>query len=89
MAASTPNITITFFAKVTMMFVNMKDMALGSLLTLVTSLPTGMSFSWAWDRPSIWVKTSSRMAESIFCPTFCRTMAWMYVHRRDTRSIPT
>ena len=50
-------------------------MELGSLVTLVTSLPTGIWFSWAWDSCSMWVKVSRRIWDRIFWPVFCRIMA--------------
>ena len=57
---------MVFFASVTRMLVNRKEMALGSLVTLVTSLPTGMLLSCSWLNFSMWVYTSVRMAERIF-----------------------
>ena len=38
-----------------------KEMKLGSLVTRVTSLPTGISLSWPWLRASAWVNTSRRI----------------------------
>ena len=54
----------------------MREMALVSLVTRVTSFPTGVAFICSWERLSMWVNRSSRMPEMIFCPTFCSTMAW-------------
>ena len=55
-----PKMTKAFLVRLTKRFVNIIEMALVSLVTRVTSLPTGMSFSWPWERLSMWVKRSSR-----------------------------
>ena len=52
--------------RVTRMLVNIKEMRLGSLVTRVTSLPTGMLFSCSWLSCSILVKVSRRILERIF-----------------------
>ncbi len=75
-AASTPATTKMFFAMDTRTLVNIWEMALVSLATRVTSLPTGILLSWSWDRLSMWVNRSCRRAERIFCPVFCRMMYW-------------
>ena len=76
MAASTPTTMNAFLAMATSTLVNIWEMALVSLATRVTSLPTGMLLSWLWDRLSMWVNRSCRRAERIFCPVFCRMMDW-------------
>ena len=70
------------------MFVNIVEIALVSLATRVTSLPTGRRLSCACDRLSIWVNSSSRMADRIFCPVFCSSIVCRYVHSMDTAKIP-
>ena len=42
-----------------------------SLVTLVTSFPTGISFSWSTDKLSIALNTSSLILYITFCPIFC------------------
>ena len=49
-----PTITKAFFVRLTSRFVNIIEIALVSLVTRVTSLPTGISLSCSWERDSIW-----------------------------------
>ena len=76
MAPSTPSTMKAFRAMFTSTLVKTMEMALVSLATRVTSLPTGILLSWSWDRDSMWVNRSCRRAERIFCPVFCRRMDW-------------
>lgn len=75
MAARIPKITKKFFRRFTRRLVNIREIALVSLVVRVTSFPTGISLSCSWERASIWVKSSSLIVEMIFWPVFCRMMA--------------
>ena len=75
MATRMPRMTKLFLVSCTSRLVNIIEMALVSLVTRVTSLPTGIWFSWAWDSCSMWVKVSRRIWDRIFWPVFCRIMA--------------
>ena len=88
MATSTPKTTNTFLMRLTRMFVNIIEMALVSLVTRVTSFPTGMRLSWACESPSMCENRSSRREERIRWPVFCRTMACAYELASETTRIP-
>ena len=68
--------TKQFLARLTSRFVNIIEMALVSLVTRVTSLPTGISFSCSCARDSMWVNRSSRRSEMMRWPAFCKMTAW-------------
>ena len=65
-AMSTPTMTTIFCTKLTRTLVKVIEIALVSLVTRVTSLPTGIAWSCAWDSDSMWRKRSSRSEETIF-----------------------
>ena len=67
--------TKQFLVSCTSRLVNIIEMALVSLVTRVTSLPTGISFSCSWERDSMWVKRSSRRSEMMRWPTRCKITA--------------
>ena len=76
MAMRMPRMTKMFLASVTSRFVNIIEIAFVSLVTRVTSLPTGISFSCSWASDSMWVNRSSRRSEIMRWPTRCKMTAW-------------